>query len=222
MTLMSFCEAFGTVVGAIAGTTASSRVRMDLFGVVTCGTICALGGGTVRDILLGPNVPVYWVVESGVHFLYFALATSFLMFFATRFWTLPLGTVRIADAFSLALFTMIGTEKAMGTGASPTVSIIMGITTGVAGGVLRDLATGNVPYVFRPGELYATAAFIGSGGYFLLLQFGCNARYAYVIGIFVVFAVRMAAVWWNWRLPSYRPLFKASTSSWEEREDGEE
>lgn len=218
---MSFCEIFGTVVGAIAGTTASCRVRMDLFGVITCGTICSLGGGTVRDLLLGPAVPVYWVADSGVHFLYFALATSFLMFFVTRFWTPPMGTVRVADAFTLALFTMIGTEKAIGLGAAPAVAIIMGICTGVAGGVLRDLATGNVPYVFRPGELYATAAFVGAGVYLSLLHWECPPTYAYLIGLFIVFTVRMAAVWLRWSLPSYRPLFENSPAQDDSEANGD-
>lgn len=207
MTLMSFCEMFGTVTGAIAGATASTRVRMDLFGVVTCGTVCALGGGTLRDLLMGHATPVFWVTDDGVHFLYYALVTSFLTFFITCVWKLPLGTVRIADAFTLALFTMIGTEKAMALGASASVTILMGICTGVAGGVLRDLATGNVPYVFRPGELYATASFVGASGFILSLHFGASPNVAYIIGLLTVFIVRMGAIWWHWSLPSYQPLF---------------
>ncbi len=207
MTLMSFCEMFGTVTGAIAGATASTRVRMDLFGVVTCGTVCALGGGTLRDLLMGHATPVFWVADDGVHFLYYALITSFLTFFVTRVWRLPMGTVRIADAFTLALFTMIGTEKAAGLGASAPVAILMGICTGVAGGVLRDLATGNVPYVFRPGELYATASLVGASGFILCLRFGCSPNIAYLVGLLTGFIVRMGAIWWHWSLPSYQPLF---------------
>lgn len=208
MNLMSFCMMFGTVTGAIAGATASTRVRMDLFGVVTCGTICALGGGTLRDLLLGHATPVFWVVEDGLSYLYYALITSFLTFFVTRVWKLPMGTVRIADAFTLALFTMIGTEKALALGTSAAVAILMGLCTGVAGGVLRDLATGNVPYVFRPGELYATASFVGASGFILCLNFGLSQNMSYFIGLAIVFIVRMGAIWGHWSLPSYQPLFE--------------
>lgn len=208
MNLMSFCMMFGTVTGAIAGATASTRVRMDLFGVVTCGTICALGGGTLRDLLLGHATPVFWVVDDGLCYLYYALITSFLTFFVTRVRKLPMGTVRIADAFTLALFTMIGTEKALGLGSSAAVAILMGLCTGVAGGVLRDLATGNVPYVFRPGELYATASFVGASCFILCLNIGWSQNVSYFVGLAIVFIVRMGAIWGHWSLPSYQPLFE--------------
>ena len=211
--LFYICCIFATVVGAIAGATASSRVRMDIVGVLVCGTIASLGGGTVRDILLsgmitqqGNPVTIYWVVGHDVQFLVMALATSLVMFYLTRFWNPPVGTIRIADAFAMAFFTLLGAAKAYYLGCSGIVCICMGVCTGVAGGVLRDVLTGNVPYVFRSKEVYASAAFSGSLLFVIMQYFNCPYQLSYIMGTIVVFVVRMAAVYMNWRLPSYRPL----------------
>lgn len=211
--LFYFCCVFATVVGAIAGATASSRVRMDIVGVLVCGTIASLGGGTVRDILLsgvqnhqGDPVTIYWVVGHDVQFLYMALITSLIMFYVTRFWNPPVGTIRIADTFAMAFFTLLGAAKAYYLGCSGIVCICMGVCTGVAGGILRDVLTGNVPYVFRSNEVYASAAFSGSLLFVLLQHFNCPYQISYILGTIVAFSVRMAAVYMNWRLPSYRPL----------------
>lgn len=212
--LFHCCEIFGTVVGAIAGATASCRVRMDVFGIISCGTIAALGGGSIRDILLsgllkadGSPMTVYWVVPDGVQYLYYAIGTSLFIFYLTRIIKPPAGTIRVADAFGMAFFTLIGAAKANSLGCPWLISVFMGVCTGVAGGILRDVLTGNVPYVFRPGELYATASFIGAGLFILLQQVGAPYSLSFVLGVAVVFCVRMAAVYLNWQLPSYRPLF---------------
>ncbi len=213
--LFYICCIFATVVGAIAGATASTRVRMDIFGIVTCATIASLGGGTVRDIILnglvkpnGEPMTVYWIGEGDVQFLYFAIITALIVFYISRFHRPPVGTIRVADAFSMAFFSLLGTAKAHYLGCPYLVSICMGVCTGVAGGVLRDVLTGNVPYVFRPGEIYATASFVGCAT-FIILQELLNTpyEYAYIIGVAAVFIIRMIAVYLNWKLPSYRPLF---------------
>ncbi len=224
--LFYFCCVFGTVVGAIAGATASCRVQMDVFGVLVCGCIAALGGGTLRDLLLsgvtnsaGEAVRVYWVTPGDVVFLYYAIGTSLLMFVIAHFYAPPTGTIRVADAFALAFFTLIGTAKAHMLGCPWVVSVGMGICTGVAGGALRDVLTGNVPYVFRPGELYATASLVGALLFIIMQYFGCPYVLSFSLGVAAVFIVRMAAVYLNWQLPSYRPLFHAQESG---KDDGGE
>ncbi len=226
------CCVFGTVVGAIAGATASCRVQMDVFGVLVCGCIAALGGGTLRDLLLsgvtnaaGEPVRVYWVTPGDVVFLYYAVGTSLLMFIIARFYTPPTGTIRVADAFAMAFFTLIGTAKAHMLGCPWVVSIVMGMATGVAGGALRDVLTGNVPYVFRPGELYATASLVGASLFIVLQYFGGSYAPSFSLGVAAVFLVRMAAVYLNWQLPSYRPLFvpkEGKGDGWPESEDDSE
>lgn len=212
--LFHFCSIFGTVTSAIAGATASTRVRMDFFGVIACGTIASLGGGTVRDLLLGglhtPDgapITVYWVTGSDVELLYYALFTSLFIFYLARACKPPVGTIRVADAFAMAFFSLIGTSKAYAAGCDWMVSITMGICTGVAGGALRDVLTGNVPYVFRPGELYATASFFGCALFISLQYCGLGYALSFIIGTAAAFVTRMAAVYLNWKLPSYRPMF---------------
>ncbi len=213
--LFTFCAYAGTIIAAVGGAMASSRVRMDLFGLVSCGTVCALGGGTLRDILLGglrnvdgSLVSVFWAVPGNEIYLYMAVSSCVIVFYITKFWQPPLGTLRILDAFAMAFFTLFGASKAYLMDCNWLVTLAMGVCTGVAGGALRDLITGNVPYVFRPGELYATAAFVGAACYLLMLQVGCSAVFAYVAAVVICFAVRMAAVYLNWQLPSYRPIFE--------------
>lgn len=218
--LFYLCTVFATVVGAIAGATASSRVRMDIFGIISCGTITSLGGGTVRDILLtgmarqdGSILTVYWVIGPDVEFLYEAIITSLIVFYLTRFFTFPAGTIRVADAFSMAFFSLLGAAKSYFMGCPWIVCVCMGICTGVAGGVLRDVLTGNVPYVFRSKEVYASASGTGCLAFVVLMQLGMAVEPAFIIGTAIVFFTRMVGVWLNWRLPSYRPLFEQRSTA---------
>lgn len=213
--LFYLCTVFATVVGAIAGATASSRVRMDIFGIMMCGTIASLGGGTVRDILLmgmerqnGSILTVYWVIGPDVEFLYEALITSVVVFYLSRIFTFPAGTIRVADAFSMAFFSLLGAAKSYFLGCPWIVCVSMGVCTGVAGGVLRDVLTGNVPYVFRSKEVYASASGAGCLCFIILMHLGMAVEPAFIIGTAVVFITRMAGVYLNWRLPSYLPLFE--------------
>lgn len=179
--------------------------------MIVCGTLAALGGGTVRDILL--DIPVYWTLPSGEIFVLASVVTSLATFYVAQKYPPPMGTIRVADAIVLALFGMIGTEKSYLHGYTPTVSVMMGICTGVAGGLLRDVLTGNVPYVFRPGELYATAALLGGVAYAVLYYAGIDSSSCFVTGFMVTLSVRLAAIRWNWNLPSYIPLFTSDTDS---------
>ena len=195
---LSTCEIMSTIIGALAGSIASSRVKMDLFGVIVCGTLAALGGGTVRDILL--DIPVYWTLPSGEIFVLASVVTSLATFYVAQKYPPPMGTIRVADAIVLALFGMIGTEKSYLHGYTPTVSVMMGICTGVAGGL-------------RPGELYATAALLGGVAYAVLYYAGIDSSTCFVTGFMVTLSVRLAAIRWNWNLPSYIPLFTSDTDS---------
>lgn len=218
--IFQFCAIFGTVAAAIGGATASCRVRMDIVGIITCGSVAALGGGTLRDLLLtglcradGTPITVYWVTAAEVKYLYYALGTSLATFYITRFVRPPVGTIRVADAFSMAFFTLIGVAKANNLGCPWVVSVSMGVCTGVAGGALRDLATGNVPYIFRPGELYAAAALVGAVAFIAMQAMGFSYPAAFITGTILVFVTRMAAVYLNWELPSYMPIFESEQSS---------
>ena len=214
--LFYLCSVFATVVGAVAGATAYSRQRMDVVGIVACGTIASLGGGTVRDILLsgfcrpdGSPVTVYWMTWPDTEFLIEALATSLVIFVISRYArVLPVGTIRISDAFSMAFFSLLGAAKCYFLGCPYIVCICMGVTTGVAGGALRDVLTGNIPYVFRSNEVYASASMAGCIIFIIMMSCDLAVEPAFITGTVVVFLTRMAAVWLNWRVPSYQPLFE--------------
>lgn len=207
---------FGVIVAAIGGATASSRVRMDVFGIIICASVAALGGGTLRDILmmgctLHDNEPIriFWVAEGGHYYLYFSFFTGFVIFYLARFFPMPIGTLRVSDAIALAFFTIVGISKAHMAGCGMLVSCCLGVCTGVAGGAVRDIITGNVPYIFRSGELYATASAIGCGCYFFLFWLETPYVINYCASILLIFVVRVTAVYLNWQLPTYRPIMES-------------
>ena len=153
----------------------------------------------MRDILL--DIPVYWTLPSGEIFVLASVVTSLATFYVAQKYPPPMGTIRVADAIVLALFGMIGTEKSYLHGYTPTVSVMMGICTGVAGGLLRDVLTGNVPYL------------LGGVAYAVLYYAGIDSSTCFVTGFMVTLSVRLAAIRWNWNLPSYIPLFTSDTDS---------
>src|SRR6185436_13843801 len=122
--------------------------------------VTAFGGGTVRDVLVNDLPPVWLRVPD---YLLNATLTAVAAFFIVRLRALPRGALLVADAFALALFTMIGTRKGVALEFSASVAVLLGVVTGVAGGILRDVLTGDVPLVFQPQiHLYATAALCGA------------------------------------------------------------
>lgn len=207
-----YLELFGVFVAAVAGAIASSKVRMDLFGVVVCGILAAIGGGSTRDLLIGQ--PVFWTITGQEIFLTASVCSAIFAFVWVRqSLPIPIGTIRILDAIVLAMFAFVGCAKSIRLDFSIPVSITMGVITGVAGGMLRDLITGNVPYVLRPGELYATAALIGSALYcFMVRSWGFSETEATFPCVLMIFIVRCAAIHWNWNLPGHRDLFTQPTS----------
>src|SRR5882672_8636363 len=129
-------EHFGVAVAAITGVLAARGKRVDLFGVIVLALVTAFGGGTLRDLLLG-DTPVFWIRDP--NFLLSATAVAVASFFAARFHEFPLAVLLVADAFALALFTMIGVKKALAFQMAPSIAIAMGVITGVVGGIIREL-----------------------------------------------------------------------------------
>src|SRR5688572_14071408 len=161
-------EHFGVGVAAITGVLAARGKQVDLFGVIVLALVTAFGGGSLRDLLLG-DVPVFWIRDP--NFLLNATGVAFIAFFAARFHEFPHAVLLVADAFALALFTMIGAKKALAFGVSPSIAVAMGVITGVVGGIVRDVLTGEIPLVFRREiYLYATAALCGAVVFVLLAR----------------------------------------------------
>jgi uncharacterized membrane protein YeiH len=183
----------------VSGALAAGRKHLDLLGVVVIATVTAVGGGTLRDLLLDRH-PVFWIAEPG--FLYVTLAAALATIAYTRWLPPPDRALAIADALGLALFTVSGARIAEGAGMANAVVVIMATITGVAGGVIRDVVTNEIPMILRQGRLYATAAIAGATTY-LLLQGVIGTIAAGFVGMFVIAALRLAAIVWPLQLPVY-------------------
>jgi len=186
-------------VFAITGVLEAGRKGMDIVGVAMVALATALGGGTVRDLLL--DRPIFWVADQV--YLLVALAAAFITFFLVRAVHLPPKIFLIPDAIGLALFSIAGTQIALDWHTPWLVASLMGVITGVFGGVLRDIFCAEIPLVFLPGELYASAAWAGALTLVGLRIYGVDEVTAGWIGMAVVFALRIVAMWLRVRLPPF-------------------
>ena len=186
-------------VNALTGVLDAGRKRMDLVGVIMVGSATALGGGTVRDVLLDRTV--FWI--SDPTYLVVALATTAAVFFAVRGLRLPPRLFLIPDAIGLALFTIVGTQIALEWQAPWLAASLLGVITGVVGGVLRDVLCNEVPLVFVRGELYASAAWAGALAFIGLQALGMSAVAAAWTGMAVIVAARLLAMAFRITLPTY-------------------
>lgn len=198
-TLQPVLEHIRISVAAITGVLAARGKRIDLFGVLVLALVTAYGGGTVRDLLVG-DLPPVWLRSSD--YLLNATVTALVTFFVIRLRSLPERVLVIADAFALALFTMIGVRKGVTMEFASSVAIMLGVITGVAGGILRDVLIGEVPLVFRREiNLYATAALGGAALYVGLHAIGVREMVATSAGMILTLALRLAGIRWKIGLP---------------------
>lgn len=205
----SLLDHFGVTVAAITGVLAARGKEVDLFGVIVLALVTAFGGGTVRDMALG-SVPVFWVSNSG--FLINGVITAIVTFYLVRFRELPGSVLMVADAFVLALFTIAGARKGLAFAVAPSIAIVMGVITGVMGGILRDLLIGQIPLVFRREiYLYATAAFFGSCIFVMLQHFRPGGEGNVIMGAAAVLLLRLAGIRWRIALPMFRPKERTET-----------
>ena len=176
---------------------------MDLFGVVVLALVTAFGGGTVRDVLVG-DTPVAWLRDPA--YLLNASLTAVTTFFVPRLRELPERFLLVADAFALALFTIVGARKGVVLELAGPVAVLLGVVTGVTGGMLRDVLTGEVPLVFRPHiRLYATAALAGGAAFVILHRWWPGQPAVTVTAVSVVLALRLAGIWLKISLPVLEP-----------------
>lgn len=167
--------------------------------MIVIATVTAVGGGTLRDVLLDRH-PVFWIAEPG--FLYVTIGSALLTIAYTRWLPPPERALAVADALGLALFAISGARIAEASGVSNVVVVIMATLTGVAGGMIRDILTGEIPLILRRGRLYATAVIAGAALY-LLLQDLVGGSVAAAIGMLAIVAIRLAAIVWPLHLPVY-------------------
>ncbi|GAB2519623.1 trimeric intracellular cation channel family protein [Microbulbifer agarilyticus] len=198
--LLYWCDLIGIVIFAFTGVLAAGHKQMDLFGAVVLACVTATGGGTIRDIIL--NVPVFWLHNS--HYLGIAAATGVASFYVIRYFSVPMRLLMIADAAGLAVFVVIGTQKALNLGFSPGIAIVMGVMTGTFGGLIRDILCGDIPLLLRR-EIYATAALSGAAALVILDDLDIlPGELVVAIAIVVTLSIRLAALRWNLSAPIAR------------------
>lgn len=201
--LFYLSDLFGVAVFAITGALMAGRKSMDLFGVLVIAIITALGGGTLRDVILG-NHPVSWIRDD----TYILVAS--LVAVGTVLWvrlTQPIHEtgLLLADAFGLAVFTVYGTQVALQHDLQPGTAVIMGVITAVGGGVLRDIICNEVPLIFQK-EIYAIACIAGSLVFIGLREVEVPDWLGTSLAMLVVLMIRLAAIHWKLSLPRFHLL----------------
>jgi uncharacterized membrane protein YeiH len=193
--MITWLSYFGDVVFALSGALAAGRHRMDTIGFMIVGTITALGGGTIRDLLLGREV--FWIAHQEE--LGLGLATSLLTYFFVPEAASRYKAMVWSDALGLSAFAVSGTQIALNHGAHPLVAMVMGMITGTGGGLIRDLICGEQPFITR-GELYASTALAGAGLCTLLAWLGLSVPVSALLGFLGVLGLRAWAILFNVRM----------------------
>jgi len=198
--LIHVLDLVGTAVFAITGALAAGRKRMDAFGVVVLGCVTALGGGTLRDVILGSH-PVFWIADPA--YLAVAAIVSLGTFVVARRSKLPPVVLMYADAVGLAVFTLIGFQKGLHETHLYSIAIVMGVATGVVGGIVRDVLSGEIPLIFRR-EIYASASLCGAALLALLTHLQLPSPLTVSASVLTTLAIRSAALHWDLALPLFR------------------
>lgn len=192
-------ETLGTISFAISGSFAAMQRRLDPFGVMIIAFVTSIGGGTLRDLLLG-DTPVSWMRD--VNYCLLILLTSI----ATIFFKTQIGKFKVTlfmfDSLGLGLFTLLGIQKGIAFGLSPGICIALGTITGCFGGIIRDTLLNTIPLIFRK-EIYATACILGGILYFALKSFQLTEEVNTIVVIAFIFVLRIVAVRFRLALPKF-------------------
>lgn len=189
----------GIAAFSITGVMAAGRKGMDIFSIVLLGVVTALGGGTMRDVILDSG-PVFWVADH--MYLWVSIAASVITFFLVRGVNHVLKLLLFVDGFGLALFTILATEKTLVLGFSVPTAVLMGVVTGIAGGMIRDILTGRMPLLLGK-EFYATPALLGAVVFTLLNHHFPGYEPGRIYAIAVIFVLRACAIQWGLYYPKW-------------------
>lgn len=195
--LLYLLDIFGVAVFAASGALAALAARFDLLGVLVLASITAVGGGTLRDVLLNRH-PIFWMKDSGP--LITIIVATVLTIIWVRFLPVPVNAILVADAIGLAVFAISGAQVAEKLGCQPLVVILMGTMTGAGGGVVRDVLSAKVPLIFRQ-DIYASAAILGIMVYLALRATKVSTGLAFAAGFVVVAGTRLTAIALDLHLP---------------------
>lgn len=201
MDAIYFIDIIGTFAFAVSGVVAAVERKFDLFGAIILAFVTAVGGGTLRDILIG-STPVSWM-DSNVH-IWVVLSTVPLAYFFMKILNRLKKTFLMFDTVGIGLFTILGIEKSLSMGLSPMISVMMGVVSAVFGGIIRDVLSNQVPLIFRK-EIYAFACISGGLVYLLMVFLNVQNEIGLFVSIGVVIAVRLLAIRFKWSIP-FNPL----------------
>ncbi len=199
--MLYWMDLFGVCVFAISGALAADRRGMDLFGFVVIALLPAIGGGTVRDIVLG--APVFWTQDTV--YLWLIAGAALITFIAAPVLKRVERLLLWADAVGLAVFCVAGAAKSYALTGSAEVAVVMGVVTAVLGGIIRDVVCNEIPLILRQ-DIYATAAFAGALTFVVCQSVGLDSQWGLWLGAATCFLIRASALLWGWSLPRRKAL----------------
>ena len=199
LSLVYILEMAGTAAFAVSGALAASRKNMDIFGYCVLALMPAVGGGTVRDIIID-RVPVFWVSDN--RYVAVAIIAALIVYFTSYKPGSRRQILVWMDALGLALFAALGTEICLQHDTGALVAIMLGVTTAVTGGMIRDIICNEIPLILSR-EIYATAAFIASVAYVIADNIGLVEQLSLLIAVAAGFSLRALAIVYDWSLPSF-------------------
>lgn len=189
----------GIAAFSITGVIAAGKKDMDIFSIVLLGVVTALGGGTLRDIILDSN-PVFWIAD--LTYLWVSLIAAVATFFGIRLISRLFKLFLYIDAFGLAPFTVLATENTINLGFGSTIAVLMGLITGITGGMVRDILTGRMPLLLGK-EFYATPALLGAVSFIVFGQYLPEHEYNRLYAISIIFLIRLLAIQWGLYYPKW-------------------
>ena len=202
MSLFNILDILGTIAFAISGALAAMNRKLDLFGIFIIAFVTAIGGGTLRDVLIG-QTPVSWM-ENVIYVYLIGLTTIFAIVFRNKLDYLK-KSLFLFDTIGLGVFTITGVETGIQNGLAPIISIALGGMTGAFGGVIRDILCNEIPVIFRKKEIYITACIAGGLIFVLMHKAGIDNDLIYLVTSLTVIVLRILAVKYHITLPNFYP-----------------
>lgn len=196
----------GTIAFAVSGVYAAMEKKLDLFGVIIIAFVTAIGGGTVRDMMIG-DLPVAWI--RNINYTVIILSTTIIVILFRSYIRNFQKTLIVFDSIGLGLFTILGLQKGIAFGLHPVICVALGTITGCFGGVIRDMLINTIPLIFKR-EIYASACIAGGTVYFILYLNDVNSDVNDTVSIIIIFLIRILAIRFDWRLPG---IYKKGTES---------
>ena len=200
--VITIIDLVAVAVFAISGALAAAEKKLDILGFILFGTVTGIGGGTARDLLLDAN-PVFWIADT--RYLWIGILVSIATWFLAPLFHSLRKLLLWADAIGLALFSVLGTSKALAFGAPPIVAVVLGMMTATFGSIIRDTLLNRHPVLLEP-EIYVTAAGLGAVSYVVLTELSVTEPVATLTAMFLALGLRACAIAFGWRLPKYNSV----------------